>query len=57
MGMSATKILRPLDYRSTAGRMLRGNTIYRGASGTPNPMGINTKKVASLALKKRKGIK
>jgi len=54
VGLSATKILRPLDYRSTSGRMLRGNPVYKGGSSIPNPTGVNTKRAASLLLKKRK---
>lgn len=52
--MKTTKILRPFDFRSAAGTMLRGKNIYKGVSHTPNPMGINTQKIAKLALRKRK---
>lgn len=53
MSVSTSKILRPIDYRSTAGIMLRGRNVYRGGSHVANPHGINTKKAATGLLKRR----
>lgn len=53
MPNTAKKILRPVDFRSTAGIMLRGRNVYRGGSHVANPTGINTKKAATGLLKRR----
>ena len=50
-------VLRPMDFRSTRGIMLRGKNINNGVSHTPNPRGINTQKAATLMLQMRKGQK
>lgn len=49
-----SKLMRPIDYRSTAGMMLRGKTRYGGSGTSPNPAGINTKRAAKTMLKMRK---
>jgi hypothetical protein len=46
----------PIDFKSTAGRMLRGNNVYgAGGASSPNPTGLNQhKKAAKMVLKKKR---
>ena len=48
MGMDETmaKIIRPVDYRSSAGTMARGNNVYRG--------GVNNATSGSRKVSKKK---
>jgi len=48
MGMDKTmaKIIRPVDYRSSAGTIARGNNVYRG--------GVNNAVSGSRTVKKKK---
>jgi len=51
MGMDETmaKIIRPVDYRSSAGTMARGNNVYRG--------GVNNAVSGSRTAKKKTGVR
>lgn len=47
-----------IDYRSTAGIMLRGKNVYNGGASAPNTAGRNQySKGAKLYLKKMRGKK
>ena len=44
----------PVDYRSTAGIMLRGRTVYNGAASAPNTSGRNQYSKGAKAYLKMK---
>lgn len=48
-------VFKPVDYRGTAGTMLRGKNVYGAGGRSPNPKGINLKRAATQALKMMKG--